>query len=218
MINIIILGDKYQKGKKSKGCPGLIIEKNKRIIDGQLNSIKNVFDKSKIYYVSGYESDKISQHIIKKQYDINIINNNNYHEYNESYSLSLALSQINNNPLLIISGYYTPSVSLLNTINIDRSMVFIDKNNKTKLGCIVNDNIVENIFFDLDNYIQDIVFIESKTVSSIKKLLSNKKYMNCFIFEIINSLIDIGHTFYTKNLSTKEYKKIYEKKKNSIIQ
>ena len=35
----------------------------------------------------------------------------------------------------------------------EESQVFINTKNKTRLGCIINENIIENISYDLNNYL-----------------------------------------------------------------
>lgn len=221
MIDIIILGDKYQKGKKSKGCPALIYQDKKTIIEHQINSIKKILPNSRINYVTGFDNEKFKIFLEKNNLDnqINIINNEYYENFNESYSLSLALNNIKNKSnILILSGYYIPSLFYFNNIDFSKSTIFIDNYKKTKLGCIINDkNIVESIFFDLENYIQDIYFIQYKDLKNIKNLLSTNKYNNAFLFELINNIIDMGSIFYTHQLSIKNTK-IYAKKKNSYIQ
>jgi hypothetical protein len=218
MIDIVILGDRYQKGKKSKGCPGLIPCNNNKLttIEYQINNIKKVLPESTINYVSGFDKDKLENFLDKigLKDTINIINNENYLRYNESYSLSIALNFINQqSDVLVISGYYVPLA--LNNINFSKSTLFLD-NKKTKLGCIINHkNIVENIFFDLDNYIQEMYFLQNKDVKNIRNLLTTNKYNNAFLFELINNIIDSGSIFYTHNLFTKS--KNYAKKKNSYI-
>lgn len=220
MTSVIILGDKYQKGKKSKGCPGLIYQDKQTIIEHQINNIKKIIPDCKISYVCGFDGEKLKSFIEKNNLKdkINLIDNSKYKVFNESYSLSLALSsiQINSN-VLVLSGYYIPLSTHFHNIDFSRSTLFIDNNKKTKLGCITNNNIVENIFFDLDNYIQDIYLIKNKDIQIIKQLLeSSDKYNNSFLFEIINNIIDTGSIFYTHQL-LKQNVKNYAKKKNSYI-
>jgi hypothetical protein len=220
MINIIILGDKYQKGKKSKGCPALIYQDKKTILEHQINSIDKIIPNNKITYVCGFENEKLKIFIEKNNLTnkVSLIENKDYLKYNESYSLGLAIENITNaNPILILSGYYIPHINNFNSIDLSKSTIFIDTNKKTKLGCIINnDKIVENIFFDLENYIQDIYLIQKSGADRIKNLLSTKMYNNAFLFEIINNLIDAGSVFYTHNLITKN-SKTYVKQKNSYI-
>lgn len=219
MINVIILGDRYQKGKKSKGCPGLIDLDKKTILEHQINNITKILPNCIIHYVSGFDNEKLKSYIEKNnlQNKINIIENNEYDNFNESYSLSIALNIIEKpTNILVLSGYYIPSINSFNNIDLSKSTLFIDNHRKTKLGCIINNNIVENIFFDLENYIQDIYLIQEKELNSIKKILSTNQFNNAFLFELINNAIDLGCIFYIHNLFQK-HNKLYAKKKNSCI-
>lgn len=219
MIDVIILGDKYQKGKKSKGCPALITQDKKTIIEHQIDNLNKTLLNYNIHYVSGFEEDKLKLFLDKNKltHRVNIISNKQFDIFNESYSLALALENIKiRTGVLVLSGYYIPRSYHIKNIekSIDQSLVFID-HKKTKLGCVVNNHMVENIFFDLDNYIQDMFFIKNSDILKIKKLLITQKYNNAFIFELINSAIDIGCFFYTHQSLNRDITN--GKKKNSYI-
>jgi hypothetical protein len=70
----------------------------------------------------------------------------------------------------------------------------MDKENKTKLGCIINNGKIENISYDLDNYLSDIYFISKQHIDIFRKLINDPNNHNNFIFEILNKVIDLNQT------------------------
>lgn len=197
-MNIIILGDKFQKRMKSKGCPGLIAIKNKPIIYHQYNRIKDVFPNANIIYIGGFEYKRLLSYLEKNNkiyQDIIVINNNNYDIYNYAYSLSLANAHLNDDCLLFF-GEYIPSKILCQKIkNFTESHVFINKTIKSNVGCIIHEDHIENLAYDLDNYISHAYYINYSDAQIMKNLVTNKQYHNCFIFEIINNMISNGSNF-----------------------
>lgn len=210
-MNFIILADKYQKGMKSKGAVGLIkINRRYTLFENQYETIKSSFKKAKIIYVYGFDSKKINHFFDNKQYkDVIKIYNHRYEDLNYAHSLSLACEYMQKD-FFVLFGDTLFKKEIFNdfTSNIG-SQVYINKKEKTKLGCIVDkNNIVHNISFDLDNYISDMYYIHQKDSHMMKSLISESKHNNYFIFEIINKMIDAGSVFRTaqknqKNICTK---------------
>jgi choline kinase len=191
-MNIIILGDKFQKRMKSRGCEGLIKINNKPILELQYKNIKKVFPEAKVIYVSGFESKKLlsyTQKHIESYADLVVIDNKEYDRYNYTYSLCLAKDYLDSN-CLICFGDSMMNKGLFNKFSINNgSQVFIDKKHKSALGCIINDNNIENIAYDLDNYITNIYYLSKRDSMAVKDMSSRTQNYNSFIFEIINKLI-----------------------------
>ena len=192
-MNFIIMGDRFQKRMKSKGCTALIKVNNKTIIDNQYKCIKKFFPKSNIIYVSGFESKRLISHIDKNKHkysDLKIVTNNKYQDYNYGYSLALIKDALNTD------GFITFGDNILNTKvfkNFDTksgSQVFIQNNERTDLGCVVTEDTVEHISYELTNYIANIYYLSAADMQNIQKILSIDTYYNVFIFELINLLIE----------------------------
>lgn len=189
-MNCIILGDKYKKGMKSKGCAGLIPYGKNTIFHIQYSVIKNNFPNCKIVYVAGFEGKKI-QSVIEKSYgDIYFVNNDQYDTKNEIYSLFLSKNFLNDSTL-IVSGYNILTDKIFKSFN-DRcgSQVFVSEGNDSDIGCTISDNQVLNIDFGLDNHISDIYYIQDSHINFFKHMIENKIYHNYFLFELINKMID----------------------------
>lgn len=192
-MNFLILGDKFQKRMKSKGCVALIKTHNKNIIQSQYNIIKKVFPKAKIIYVYGFDSKRFITFLDKQKdlSDIITINNPCYEDKNYGYSLFL-LQQYLNDDCFIMFGDNIISKCIFNKFDISKgSQVFISKD-KNKLGCIINQNKIENISYDLDNYLSQIYYISKNDARVLQNLIKNPKYHNYFIFEIMNKMIDLN--------------------------
>lgn len=219
-MNVVILGDKFRKGLKSKGCCGLIQRDQKSVIQHQIDFALSLDLLSSIYYVAGFDYNRLLSYINKNYINSQlskVICNHDYAKFNESYSLSIALDAIDHidDDLLIINGYYCPPKNLKN-LDRSKSSVFTCNKEKTKLGCIINNNSVENIFFGLNNYVQDIYYINKKDIDIIKNIIKSKMHNN-FLFEIVNKSIDSGCFFTNFNLDTKKNTNDRHKK-NSCVQ
>jgi hypothetical protein len=76
-------------------------------------------------------------------------------------------------------------------LHLDYSSVFIDDNEDSELGCVINENVVANIAYDLPIKINHkIFFFTKKDANKILEILDNPKNHNNFIFELINKIID----------------------------
>ena len=105
-MNIIILGDKYQKRMKSRGCVGLIKLQNKNILHHQYKILTNKFALSKIVYIYGFDNKRLLSYLEKNNQaysQLEFVHNNRYDQYNNAYSLSLVKEYLDDD-LLIMFG------------------------------------------------------------------------------------------------------------------
>lgn len=196
-MNFIILGDKFQKRMKSKGCVGLIKVKNKPIIEHQYSTIKKFFPSAKIIYISGFEHKKISSFLDKNDLykDIVLLNNKNYEKYNNVYSLSLADNYLDDDCFIVFGDKILTKQMFKKFDASNGCQIFIDNSQKQSLGCIVQKLTVETISYDLNNYLLDMYYLSSSCSKEIRHLIQTQKYHNFFIFEIINKLINNNTVF-----------------------
>lgn len=206
-MNIIVLGDKYQKRMKSKGCVGLIKQNNQHTISHQYKVLKKYFPDANIVYVYGFDSKRLLSYIDKhhESYeDLVMIHNTNYDKHNYSYSLYLAQKYLNDDCMIIFGDHLIKSGTFNNFKPNLGSQAFINTKQKSKLGCIINNSQIDNISYDLDNYLCEIYFISKAHIKQLRSLVSNTTYHNCFIFELINKMIDLNHKIipYFTNIKT----------------
>jgi CTP:phosphocholine cytidylyltransferase-like protein len=192
-MNIIILGDKFQKRMKSKGCVALIENNKKPVVHNQYHTLKHIFPQANIIYIYGFEAKKFQNYIDKnyKEYpDLKIIYNSHYDNYNSSYSLSLASDFLDSN-CLIMFGDIVLNKNLFAKFNIDNnSQVFLSHNKTYKLGCTIADSGLCNIDYDLNNYLYNIYYVQNIDGKNLKNIVKNSNYYNCFVFELMNKLIE----------------------------
>lgn len=196
-MNLIILGDKFQKRMKSKGCVGLLKTNNKPIIQHQYEIIKQSFPNiSSIIYIYGFEGKKFASFLEKNptlSSEIITIYNKHYDFYNNVYSLSLAEKYLSTDFIVMFGDNILHKKSFANFKTSSGSQIFIDPKQNNKLGCIIHKNKIENIAYDLDNYLSEIYYISKDHASVTRDLLKDSSLYNCFIFEIVNKLIDMNH-------------------------
>lgn len=189
-MNIIILGDKYEKGMKSKGCQALI-QYSPRIsmVSHQIKKLsKNFFDISNIVYVYGLEGKQFMSSSIK--HNMVKIYNPNYADTNYAYSLSVAKNFLNDSCLVIFGDTKLDKINF-KCLNLDLSCVFTEYITESLLGCIQQQNVVLNIAIDLPEKINDkIFFLCKKDALKVEHLLEKVQNHNNFIFELINKIID----------------------------
>jgi choline kinase len=196
-MNIIILGDKFQKRMKSKGCVGLFKSGNDYLIIKQYKMLKKIFPKAKIIYVYGFEHKKLlialDEYPEIKQ-DIELVYNPDYDLYNYGASLHLVREYLNDD-VIIMFGDAIIDKSLFVKFDLKQktSQIIINNQSNNKLGCVVNQLKIENIFYDLDNRIEEIYLLCKQDAMILINFLNSKSQAikNMFIFEIINKLIDM---------------------------
>lgn len=192
-MNIIILGDKFQKRMKSKGCVGLLENNKKTLLHNQYQNIKAVFPEAKVVYVYGFEAKRFQNYIENHNTDYSdlvIINNSNYDSYNSAYSLSLA-SHLLDTDCIIVFGDTILNKNILARFSVKNgSQIFLSYNKTYKLGCTIVDSRLVNIDYDLNNYLYNMYYLQKTDVGSLQKIVNNKNNHNCFIFELMNKLLE----------------------------
>jgi len=201
-MNIIILGDKFQKRMKSKGCTALLDYHRKPLFDYQYNLLRSIFSKDKIIYVYGFDAKKFENYT-KENYDkytnLNIVYNKNYESYNNVSSLCAAKDFLNTD-CLIIFGHIAIGKNTFSKFDKSHgSQAFLSFNNSYRLGCNISNNILSNIDYELDNYIYNIYYIQNEHIKYFYNMVIDENNFNSFIFEIINKLIE------THNLNIKPF-------------
>ena len=201
-MNCIILGDQFKKGMKSKGCSGLIqVNRSINIFQQQYDTLLHLYQRINIIYVYGYDAKKFIHFITKNHYieKLTIIyNENNYDNHNSIQGLKLAHNFLNQD-CLILSGDTIITKKTFNHFSKHKgSQVFLaGASKKTELGCVLLSSKIEHICYGLGNSLHDIYYFSKKDIGDFKNLLLDSKKSNCFIFEIINDLIDKNILFTT---------------------
>jgi hypothetical protein len=195
--NVILLSYEITKGMKSFGSKCLLPVKVNNKVDFLLNHQINLLQKSlgsveKFLLVLGFDIEKICKKIHFGD-DIEIINNEAYRSYGQSYALSLALSKIDNKypTLILMSGILIKSPLNINT---DNNIVFVtnNKNSSFRLGCTLVDNRVEYLFYNLEPYWAECLLVQPQHLDRFIDLTNSNK--NMLFFEIINKSLEYCET------------------------
>jgi len=196
-MNFIILADKFNKGIKSKGCIGLLgLHKRNNIFQFQYKNIKRAFPKSKIIYIYGFDHKKMVLFLEQNNYsDLISIYNPDYEKYNYTHTISLANKYLNDDCFISFGDTIFKHQTFKGFSKQNRSQIFVNTKIKNQFGCTIIDNHVINISFDLQNYLSHIYYVCKKDILHFSHLVTNDKLKNCFIFEVINKMIDSQITF-----------------------
>jgi choline kinase len=195
-MNVIILGDKYEKGKKSQGAQALLNYKgDTKYIDYYNKTIEEYFPKSNITYVYGLGDRKFLSYYEnhKKLKKISIVHNLSYDNKNEVYSVSLCQNNIMlNQSTLIINGNLSIQKNIVKKILRNKnSCVFFAKQNLSRnIGCVYGSGKVLNLSYGLNTTIDNMYYISKTDQETWIGLIRESSNHNKFIFEIFNIMID----------------------------
>jgi len=198
-MNCIILGDKHSKGMKSRGCPALIpYGKKKNLFQHQKETLRSIFgDELRLIYIHGFDSKKFVE-FLEYDYDNSIVSiyNSNYASCGVAGSLSKA-AHLFDQKSLIINGYKEINKKHIKKIDMQDSCSQIvlaksDGSSYDKPGGLIIDGYIKNFGFDLQNRLEEIYYLNKECCIFLQSILSNAKYSNCFLFELLNKTINSG--------------------------
>lgn len=225
LITVVLLCDSPGYRMKSYGPASLISIKNKKLIDIQIDIIKNVFSEHEIIICVGFDADKISKYIRQKykNSNIRIVENQNFQISNSCESARLSLNNTTNDKVLICDGSLYFTEDTINHINTSESSIITEKYKSENLEVCVNineDNYIEHFSFGASVSWSEICFLHNyDTIECFRKILSTFEKSK-FAFEALNELIKTK--YYLKNITNQDniYKinnlKTYHKLKEEI--
>lgn len=198
LTDVIILGAKPIKGMKSLGAfSNIEMAKQKTFLDLQKQNLKKKLNVKNIWYIAGHQHIKLDTH----QDGVSFLYNKEYEYKNNGYSLFLGLQNSTADHIVIIFNRVLFHHKIFNRLNYDRSYVFINDNslNEYKLGCIINDGLIDNIFYNLPNKLTGIYILTGEELRIMRSFIKKSGSIhNMFIFELINSIISMGGKFIPK--------------------
>src|SRR5208283_767415 len=183
---------------KAYGTKSLIkIKDDLTILEYQVQLIRKCFGTHvTIIVISGFESDKIVGHSPEK---IIHIENERYSDTSVIHSIGLGLKATITNRVLIIYGDLLFNAVTLTQPLENKSLLFIDTSNtmtENEVGCIITDNRIENLMYDLPNKWAQIVYLTGKELKLMTQYAYNPLYEKWLCFELINLLISKGGRFF----------------------
>jgi hypothetical protein len=194
--NVILLSHEITKGMKSFGSkcllPIRINQKTDFLLNHQINSlINNIEQIKKLIIVLGFDFEKIRKKINFPKCT-EIVYNEEYSRYGQSYALNLGLNHIDNEyPTLVLSSGIVWKIPIKKTIK--NNVVFVtNKNINFRLGCTITDNNVEYVFYNLEPYWAESFIIHPEHLKTFTEITNNNK--NMLLFEILNESFDLCKT------------------------
>lgn len=190
--SVIITAEKPGTRMVSYGPKPLVKLNKKTIFDRQQASLGAVFKHYETILVGGFQQDKLQNRLEK----ITHINNQRYLETNTAYSLSLALSKITTNRVVIIpSGLLFNKDSLECPLNQESSIICCPTISQDNLGVNIVNGYAEHVFYNLNNTWGHILYLTGVELAIYTYLCGLPENFNKFSFEIINQTIDRGGKF-----------------------
>jgi hypothetical protein len=210
-VSIIFLYDNYVYRRKSYGpIPLFEASEDKKIIDQHIQSIKNNFSNFEIVICGGFECDKLIRYVDEKYHNenIRIVENQLFEKTNDCESIRIALNNIKNKNVLIISA--------LSNIN-DMEFKITDGQNKvylsqvdrnTNVGANINQHgNVEYMCFGAKYAWEGIMWMNNtECIDTARKILFVDNFKSKLWFELVNGLIERNINI-SSEIATKEENK-----------
>jgi choline kinase len=195
LINVIIPSAGIGRRMKSYGNKSLLNIGNKKLIDIQIDYIRQTIPNYEVILITGFDAERV---INNSPADIIKIENEKYYENNVSRSISMGLRATKNNDrVLIIFGDVLLNEETIASIDFNKSSIIISEYmNDNEVGCNINaKGNLEYMMFDLPNKWGHIIFLTSKELTLFKKIISCKSKEKKYCFEIINEVVNAGGKF-----------------------
>ena len=196
-IQFIILAAGVGSRTKSYEPRCLLKYKNKIIIENQIETIQNKFNKAEISVVCGFDTPKIIKRINKRA---RIIENQNYETSNSGESLRLGVNNTFLDNIIFMHGDLVISEELFDNIDLNKSCILIDTSNKfdeKEVGVTSVDKIATVLSYSLPTKWCQIAYLAERETNILRKLFlrSDINYKFMLTFEIINKIIELGGSF-----------------------
>lgn len=208
LLNSVVLVPEITKGMKSIGSKALIpVDKNKCIIDYQIEYLQKKYKNNHITIITGFEKDKIQKRTHKYK-NINYVDNPDFESTNQGKALSVYLKKYNPQNLLIISNGILLREEL--ELNECESTIFVlqKHNSDYTIGLNKTEKNTSYLFYDFPTPWAECVFLNRIAIDTLNEKLKQKNISQMFLFEIINYLIDNNCTFKTQTIKNQNICKI----------
>lgn len=188
----IILCGKKSNRRGYKNIPLTLINEYETLIDRQINIINNNYKDSEIIIISGFEHEKLIDHIFLKEYkNVRIAENQNYKHTNTLDGWRIGLNLCISQNIYIIHGdriFDDTCISHKNSKNTHTIIHDINKNNYN-LGLLFDNEKFINMSYGLPNVWSEIFFINQKDFDITKQLINEYKKRKIYNIEsFINEL------------------------------
>lgn len=185
----IILCARKSNNRGYKNIPLTPVSVDETLIDRQIKTIRKNYTQSEIIIVSGFEHDRLIEHIHKKKYDnIRIAENKNYKDSTVLDGWRFALNIAIKNDICIIHGDRLFSSSCIKSNNSSYTSCYLVDKNNYNLGIIHSDNQFINMSYGLKNAWSEIFYIKKKDFDIVRSIINTKQRKIYTIESFINEL------------------------------
>lgn len=191
----IIMASMPEKKMRSLGNTSthIIQQKPKElsIIEYQIQCIKKTFPLSKICVITAFDSKKVIRLLPS---DVDYIEYEFNDTTNQANGLSTAINKFEHKNLAIVNNSHVFTKSIFEDLSYDQSFVIANTKHKadSNTGCVLNNGIIQYIFYDLEYKIYDFVFLNKIDSIILKNILNRINCKHMYMFEIINEMLSVG--------------------------
>ena len=221
-ISFVISSPYYDSGIKSLGSKAIYSIKKNTILYKQYKAIQKSCNNIdyEIIFVNNIEHNKTIKYIENKRLNIKYCHLNKKNvNYAGCFLKGLELAKYNtvfNIECGLIINHLAIFDTIANNTECDMNICCVGnrhkQNNDLQIGCVVENDYVQNIFFGLENKHIGINCINTKAKSFILENFSLERDKNKYIFEIINSCISKNLTCKKTDIKSKDAHLIFSKK------
>lgn len=181
---------------KSFGSRSLVPVNEGTLLDRQVTLVRDSFPNNQIVLVTGFDAQKVMN---KAPKGVICIENERYLETNVLRSIGIGLRASIHDHVIIIYGDLIFNKELLD-FPINQSCIIHSKDNQivdNEVGCIIDkdNNLLENMFYDLPNRWASIVYLTGKELKLFKDIAFNKQKEKQYTWEAINEVVGLGGKF-----------------------
>jgi hypothetical protein len=193
--SIILVNTASDKKIKSLGDRCLIeIKKNYNVLDYHISTAKKLVHHPEIIFIDYSDNKKVKKYIDNKYPQIKYITHELEDDINIGESITVGLKYITGKNCLIINTNHILYPSAINKLKEQLTQSFVAaSNNDGSVGYTEQDNKIIHCYYDLPNCIYDVLFLHKDDLQIIKNCSVDLSKM--YIFEIINTYIDLGISF-----------------------
>jgi choline kinase len=185
---------------KSNEPRALIPYANTTLIEYQIRTISNSFNKCDIIVVCGHESYKINKRL-EPYKNVRIVENENYEITGSASSMRLGFNNTKNNRVILIHGDLIFNKQTISNLDYRQSFLLVDNRDMIKereVGVVISDNeCASNMCFGVDTKWCQIAHFTGKELERLRRDLNKNNDFNKrrLTFEVINDLINTKGSF-----------------------
>lgn len=193
-LSIILLCAGESKSDKFKYSRSLIkFDDGQSLIYKQISAIYQIFPKSELIVVTGYDSKNVIKEIQYYTKKTRVVENENYFQTGAFRSAALGIRAACSENVLIIHGDLYLSKGSYETITYGASSLLVDNNNfidDSEVGVVIHNNQITNLSYGLVDKWGQVVYLNNKELQIFKDLTFDDNNSRIALFEAINMIID----------------------------